>query len=518
MESIRSIPTFLPGKLQAKMDSYRDLDNVPVIAVAAVVVALSYVLLQYLQLGKLQAPLIASHLDQKEREKKYLQDAVTLLKDGYNKFKAGLAMYRITTSDGSENVILNSKYLAELKAMPDNYLSFNKAVEKALAGRYCGIGDTEVPIAIHVIKADLTPGLPRLMPIIAEEIDLALARVMPSCDDWTKVTPYQKMLDIVAQVSARIFVGEPLCRNPRWQELSKDYTLKAFNASRAIKQWKPWMRPLVHKFLPEMRDLYKVRAQAIQFMAPVSQERQETESKRDDFTEWLKQKSNPEFAKQYKDQAYIQIQLALAAIHTTTMGATHMLYDLAAHPEFLEPLRQETLSAVEETGGYDRDTMAKLKKLDSFMKESQRFNPPGLTTFKRYCLRDITLSDGTFLPKGTVLEVDSSQQYLDAEKFENPDSFDPLRFYRLREQGDKNSHQFATSNADYVQWGQGRHACPGRFFASNEIKTILSKLLAEYDFKLVDQEAGRPANFVFGTQVCLILRSFVHQTLLLLRL
>ncbi|KAL1636501.1 hypothetical protein SLS56_001084 [Neofusicoccum ribis] len=501
METIRNIPTFLPGHLQAKVAGYRDFESVGLISSAAVILALCYFILVSLQGGKLQAPLIAAHLDQKGREKKYLEDCLALLKEGYGKFKTGLAMYRMTTADGSETVVLSSKYLDELKAMSDDQLSFNTAMEKLLAGKYCGIADRQVPVAVHVIKADLTPGLNRLMPVISEEIDLALERTMPICDGWTPVVVYGKMLDIVAQVSARVFVGEPLCRNPRWLELSKDYTLKAFQASRAIKQWKPWMRPLVHRFLPEMRELYSVRAEAIRFMAPIAQGRQELESKRDDFTEWMKNKSSVEFATHYEEQAYVQIQLALAAIHTTTMSITHMIYDLIEHPEYVEPLREELLSVISETGGYQKETMAKLKKLDSFMKESQRFNPPGLTTFKRYCMRNLTLSDGTFLPKGTIIEVDGSQPYFDPQNFENPETFDPLRFYRLRNQGDKNSHQFATSNASYLQWGQGRHACPGRFFASNEIKTILSKILLHYDLQPVDKEAGRPKNFVFGTQI-----------------
>lgn len=501
MESIRNFPTVIPSNMQAKMAGYRDLQNVPVVSIAAIVLAFSYFILLSFQRGKLQAPLAAGHLNQKERQKKFLGDAMTLIQDGYAKFKNGLSMYRLTTSDGSETVILSPKYTAELKNLGDDALSFNTAVEKSLAGKYCGIGDKDVPVAIHVIKADLTPGLPRLMPVISEEIDLALERVLPPSEDWTPVVVYSKLLDIVAQVSARVFVGEPLCRDPRWLQLSKDYTLKAFQASRAIKQWKPWMRPLVHRFVPEMRELYRVKAEAIEFMKPVSQGRQEAETKRDDFTEWMKQKSSPEFAKAYEEQAYVQIQLALAAIHTTTMSVTHMIYDLAQHPECVEPLREELGSVLAETGGYQRETMAKLKKLDSFMKESQRCNPPGLTSFKRYCKRDITLSDGTFLPQGTIIEIDSSQVYFDPEHFPNPETFDPSRFLRLRSEGDKNSHQFATSNVDYLHWGQGRHACPGRFFASNEIKTILSKLLLNYDFQLADKEAGRPKNFVFGTSI-----------------
>ena len=69
-----------------------------------------------------------------------------------------------------------------------------------------------------------------------------------------------------------------------------------------------------------------------------------------------------------------------AALHATTMvpscffyltqGITHLLFDIAAHPEYIDPLRQEILSAGSE--GWHPKAMAKLYKLDSVIKESFR--------------------------------------------------------------------------------------------------------------------------------------------------
>ena len=35
-----------------------------------------------------------------------------------------------------------------------------------------------------------------------------------------------------------------------------------------------------------------------------------------------------------------------------------------------------------------------------------------------------------------------------------------------------------------MSFGFGRHACPGRFFAANEIKLILARLLLDYDIRM----------------------------------
>jgi hypothetical protein len=55
------------------------------------------------------------------------------------------------------------------------------------------------------------------------------------------------------------------------------------------------------------------------------------------------------------------------------------LYDLAAHPEWAEVLREEIkrITAEEPNGRLRKKTMPKLRKLDSFIKESQRINPLG---------------------------------------------------------------------------------------------------------------------------------------------
>jgi len=48
-------------------------------------------------------------------------------------------------------------------------------------------------------------------------------------------------------------------------------------------------------------------------------------------------------------------------------------------------------------------------------------------------------------------------------------------------------------------FGYGRHACPGRFFAANEIKLILARLLLDYDMSMPEGLVGRYANQVIGT-------------------
>jgi hypothetical protein len=58
------------------------------------------------------------------------------------------------------------------------------------------------------------------------------------------------------------------------------------------------------------------------------------------------------------------------------MAAVHTLYDLCERPEYISDLRAETKLALQEDGSWKFTTIKKLRRLDSFMKESMRYNQP----------------------------------------------------------------------------------------------------------------------------------------------
>ena len=119
---------------------------------------------------------------------------------------------------------------------------------------------------------------------------------------------------------------------------------------------------------------------------------------------------------------------------------------------------------------------------------------------KRYALEDYTFSDGITVPAGTIIGILTTSVHFDPAVFEDPLKFDGFRFIRMKECAaldgypDKN-YDVATVNSEFIAFGQGKHACPGRFFASAEIKLILAHIIVTYDMKLEDG-SSRPPNFV----------------------
>ena len=83
--------------------------------------------------------------------------------------------------------------------------------------------------------------------------------------------------------------------------------------------------------------------------------------------------------------------------------------------------------------------------------------------------------------------------------YTEPEKFDAARFLRMRQQsGAESRHQFITTTPEHMGFGHGQHACPGRFFASNEIKIALCFLLLQYDIRFVPGQ-GWPKDIEFET-------------------
>lgn len=156
-------------------------------------------------------------------------------------------------------------------------------------------------------------------------------------------------------------------------------------------------------------------------------------------------------------------------------------------------------------GAITTRALQQMVKLDSYMKETSRFYG-GFANFQRKVLRGFTLSNGQYIPPGVIVEAPSHAVYMDDAHFppncKPADIFDGFRYYKLRQSGTVTDHarnQFVTTNEHNLAFGYGKHACPGRFFAANEIKMILARLLLDFDFKNEDGSAVRYAQIDMGS-------------------
>jgi hypothetical protein len=98
-----------------------------------------------------------------------------------------------------------------------------------------------------------------------------------------------------------------------------------------------------------------------------------------DFLQWMMDTGIGEEQRPEK-LAHRQLILILASVDTTTRAGAHAIYDMCARPEYFEPLREEIETVLREDGGWGKPTLTKMRKLDSFLRESQRLSPANIRT------------------------------------------------------------------------------------------------------------------------------------------
>lgn len=208
---------------------------------------------------------------------------------------------------------------------------------------------------------------------------------------------------MIARLSSLAFLGPKFCRDQNWLDVSVNYTLDVFNAARVLNLWLPFLRPIVIWLLPETRKLrahlLKARSIIEPELAARSQRREENIrmgipiQKHHDVLEWFSESSDS--GAKPLDITLAQISLSVAAIHITSQLLINVMYDLAAYPEYADALREELSKVLEEEGGWKSTTPAKLKLMDSVIKESQRMSPSSMSMCLYSCLFLLIIWSGT---------------------------------------------------------------------------------------------------------------------------
>ncbi|KAK2036118.1 cytochrome P450 [Colletotrichum somersetense] len=399
------------------------------------------------------------------------------------------------TSDAGPFTILPPKYAHELRDRPEldfatlNYKKFHGGLPGFEAFR-----EGTRPISAKVVNTYMTRSLAKITRPVAEEVSLALQDLYTESEDWHEITPGDLNMLLTTRATARVFLGEGVCRDLNWVKATCDYAGAIFVAADQLRAWPVILRPIVHWFLPACRHTRTVVKEARKIIQPILHNRRQLRQQLvaqgksttdlNDGPEWYEQASNGNQLEY--DPVAAQLFLAVGSNHSTADLLTQIMLQIALHPEYIEHLSQEIMTTIFRDG-WTHNALLKMGLMDSFMKESQRIKPVDLFTMRRLVTKDMTLSDGTFFPESSMLSISALRMW-DSAVYENPDKFDGYRWLRMRQNDStKESYaQFVAVSPDHLGFGFGEHSCPGRFFASNVLKTMLSHLLIKYEWKLAN--------------------------------
>ncbi|KAM0718727.1 hypothetical protein Q7P37_005798 [Cladosporium fusiforme] len=414
--------------------------------------------------------------------------------------------FQILTGTGPK-IVLPNRFADEVRSRQE--ANFPKAFEKEFFVNYPGFdahrqGLLDDWFIQELARVKLTQSLGLITHDLVDETTASVHDIFGEDAAWHTIPLKSTISELVTRLSSRVFLGLPLCRNERWLHIAQNYTVDAFVAARLLRMVPGVLRPFAYLFIPQCHRLRSQVSDARKLIMPEIEVRKaraekaleagQKPPKAADAIGWM-----VEIARG-RDVDYVaaQLSLTMAAIHTTTEATAQAIADICQHPEVVQPLREEIISVISENG-WTKPALQKLRLMDSFLKESQRCTPIGIVSMNRFVEKEFELSDGTVLPTGSRFFVAGAFQ--DPLVYKDPEKFDAFRFHRKLEPGQINSWAHVTTSASHMGFGHGQHACPGRFFASNEIKVALCHLLLKYDWDLVDGEVPQVFKFESNNSV-----------------
>ena len=108
---------------------------------------------------------------------------------------------------------------------------------------------------------------------------------------------------MVLSITSRVFVGQPLCRDPAWLNVMAAYLAGIFSTAAALRPYPRFLRPFLRQFLAPKRSYDKILANAEQVLTSAINERWENSSQHVDLLGFLAQ------AQKGGDPATIALQL-----------------------------------------------------------------------------------------------------------------------------------------------------------------------------------------------------------------
>ncbi|PGH19028.1 hypothetical protein AJ79_00062 [Helicocarpus griseus UAMH5409] len=412
----------------------------------------------------------------------------------------------LTSYAGDEYVVFPSSFFDEVKRLPQSQASMAEYMNmKAFRGfRFLG---THGPSMTKTIGVDISRNITLKVNKRQEQAKAACEAAIGDASEWKEVSLFWTMQDIIVRTVQTGLVGEQLGNDKRWLNVVNWFPMAIMAGIWLSNQVPVLVRPLVSSvvFLPAwalhkyMAILLRpmVTGQVLKFkaaMADSDEKRQEllraSADKDLPITSWLMNRYRPE-EREVRQVISDIIAMSFEATPSSAGTAYYILAELLVRPDFMDELREE-LRNVMKNGKLPLTHLSELQKMDSVMRESARVNPISYLSLYRLLQVPLQLSAGPKLPKGSVICVDSYHIHNSPQLWEDPEAFDPMRFYKLRQKpGHEARHQFSSLGSDSPGWGDGPQACPGRQFAGNTIKIVLAHLLLNYDIEL-PPEQGKP--------------------------
>ncbi|CAG8598077.1 25166_t:CDS:10 [Cetraspora pellucida] len=399
---------------------------------------------------------------------RFLTDCENLILESRKKYGETFSLYvfgQIMTVVGKESTHEIFK--------KDQEFCFREGIKMQLPFQHIFSYATSIEKNGRIIREFIIGKLKYLTSRLQKNIDKAMDLYIGECDEPKVIRdPHKTLSQIVSIPVANIIVGDECYEHEDLLETFRTLT-------NAIFGWNPMSKHrniIINRIRPVVeKRLYDKKKLGDAWVAPVSYALQY----------YL---DDPELAPDldpnnvnYNYIAEAIGRLVFVSMGTTSGGATRALYDLIdKKKEYWQVLRQEAQEINKQCNGNEltSDDIAKMVKLDSFVKESLRLSN-GIVALPHKCISEsyYTFENGYQIPRGRIAILNIIDTNRDVElQGQNPEEFHANRHLERNSPATRLERNF-------LVFGGGKHACPGRALAVNEIKIFLHKVLLKYDVR-----------------------------------
>jgi cytochrome P450 len=302
---------------------------------------------------------------------------------------------------------------------------------------------------------------------------------------------------VVARISAQVFAGVSYADNEPLIDALATFALSVFKASIVQSIFpRPIADFITRRYMSVGKNIDVIMREVTPHVVDIkNKEDQFGEMQPTDFMHMmLHTPAADDHQHTPEEAAFWMKDIALASIHTTSIYLGLALHDLSDRPDIQELLRKEiNETKANNDGRLTPAAVSQMTIMDSFFRESLRIGSD-YVGFRHKVMKETVLQSGITLPEGSTIGLSVYDAHMDPELQEiGPngiplDEFDPCRFVGRK------SKKSTAVGPDLLIFGVGFHSCPGRYFASVEIKYLLASIIDRYDISTTTKDGKRAPN------------------------
>jgi cytochrome P450 len=410
---------------------------------------------------------------------------------GYEKYSKNNKIFVLPPTLGmTAEIVMPRLQMSWMFDQPDSILSTSEAHYDTLQGAYCFVEPIILrdPYHEHVVHKNLVRNLNAIIPDLEEEVPGSIEAIYGlDTTEYRNVDVMDSFMRMIPRLTNRMLVGSGLCREQKYLDAILSFTkdvirtqMIMFMAPKAVHPVLGWLLSWTSKYHYWLSSRYSL---------PLIKKRLEDFRKKDagdpaykdwkeppDYVTWTYHTAQAEgrLDELRPDRIAERLMpLNFASIHTTSLTAYEtMINILGADPSVVESLREEAYRVLSEEGGWTKQGLSRMHRMDSAIRESQRVSPIALTfiTRKVVAKEGIVTPEGVHVKYGTflscpwapvALDEDLHEQNATAFRYSRPKEAYDAMTSEEKEKADtlklKQSGMVTTSHK-HLPFGHGRHA------------------------------------------------------------